>query len=89
MPVKVVPIKVKESNSLERDLSLWGKKVDSLKDSLPIGGEKVDTFEKCLPIEEEELDPLEELSLHSIFFKYFLVYTRNAALVLCGVSKEL
>ena len=34
MPIKVVPIKIKKSDSLEPSLSLWGEKVDGSKDSL-------------------------------------------------------
>ena len=49
----------------------------------------MDTFEKHLPMREEELDLLEKLSLRHIFFKYFLIYIRSAALVLCRVSKGL
>ena len=89
MSVKVVPDKVKESDSLEYGLSLWGEKVDSSKDSLPVGGEKVDTFKKRLSIEKEKLDSLEELSLRCMFFKYLLVYIQSAALVPCRVHEGL
>ena len=89
MPIKVMPVKVKKSDSLERGLSLWGEKVDVLKDSLPMRRKRVDTFEKCLSMRKKELDSLEELSLHCIFFKYLSIYIQSAALMLCEVSKRL
>ena len=89
MPVKVVPVKVKEFDSLKRGLSLWGKKIDSLKDSLTVGGERIDTFEERLPMRKKKLNLLEEPSLRRIFFKYLLVYIWSAALMPCGMSEGL